>query len=80
VATSLHAEASCGLEIVIDGADEAAVGAAMAAGIRAAVGPDVPVISAGNYGGRLGKFHFHLRPLLGIHQPAPPAPSAAAAD
>lgn len=80
VATSLHAAAACGLEIVIDGADEAAVGAAMAAGVHAAAGPDVPAISAGNYGGKLGKFHFHLRPLLGIHQAAPSAPSTAPAD
>ena len=80
VATSLHPDAACGLEIVIDGADEAAVGAAMAAGIHAAAGRDVPAISAGNYGGKLGKFHFHLRGLLGIHQSAPPAPSTAPAD
>jgi formylmethanofuran--tetrahydromethanopterin N-formyltransferase len=37
----------------------------MAAGLRAAAGPDVPAISAGNYGGKLGKFHFHLRQILG---------------
>jgi formylmethanofuran--tetrahydromethanopterin N-formyltransferase len=36
----------------------------MAAGIRAAVGPDIVAISAGNYGGKLGKFHFHLHHLL----------------
>jgi formylmethanofuran--tetrahydromethanopterin N-formyltransferase len=36
----------------------------MAAGIRAAVGPEIVAISAGNYGGKLGKFHFHLRQLL----------------
>jgi formylmethanofuran--tetrahydromethanopterin N-formyltransferase len=36
----------------------------MAAGIRAAVGPGVVNISAGNYGGKLGKFHYHLRELL----------------
>ncbi len=27
--------------------------------------PGVKVISAGNYGGKLGKFHFHLRHILG---------------
>ncbi|MFO0205843.1 MAG: hypothetical protein ACK54L_06780, partial [Betaproteobacteria bacterium] len=43
--------AVCGLEIVIDGVDEAAVAAAMVAGIRAAAAPDVVAISAGNYGG-----------------------------
>ena len=64
VSTELHAEAVCAVEIVIDGSDEAAVAAAMAAGIRAAVGPDIVAISAGNYGGRLGKFHVHLRQVL----------------
>jgi formylmethanofuran--tetrahydromethanopterin N-formyltransferase len=56
--------ATCALEIVIDGIHEQAVADGMAAGIRAAVGPDVVAISAGNYGGKLGKFHFHLRQLL----------------
>jgi hypothetical protein len=32
--------------------------------MRAAAGPGVVAIGAGNYGGKLGKFHFHLRPLL----------------
>lgn len=58
-------DVACALEIVIDGVDEAAVAAAMEAGLRAAAGPDVVAISAGNYGGKLGKFHFHLRHLLG---------------
>jgi len=64
VETGLAAGAVCSLEIVIDGVDEAAVSAAMAAGIRAAAAPDVVAVSAGNYGGRLGKFHFHLRQVL----------------
>jgi len=62
--TGLHPEASSCVEIVIDGVDEAAVAAAMVAGIRAAAGPDVPAISAGNYGGKLGKFQFPLRAIL----------------
>jgi formylmethanofuran--tetrahydromethanopterin N-formyltransferase len=62
--TSLHADAAACLEIVIDGSTEQAVATAMAAGIRAASGDDVPAISAGNYGGALGKFHFHLRQVL----------------
>jgi formylmethanofuran--tetrahydromethanopterin N-formyltransferase len=61
----LAAGVACALEIVIDGVDEAAVAAAMEAGLRAAAGRDVAAISAGNYGGRLGKFHFHLRQILG---------------
>jgi formylmethanofuran--tetrahydromethanopterin N-formyltransferase len=62
--TSLHADATACLEIVIDGSTEQAVATAMAAGIRAASGDDVPAISAGNYGGALGKFHFYLRQIL----------------
>lgn len=64
VETQLVAGVACALEIVIDGIDEAVVGDAMVAGLKAAAGPDIPAISAGNYGGKLGKFHFHLRQLL----------------
>lgn len=67
VESKLHTDANCAYEIVIDGESEAAVGAAMAAGLRAAVGSGIPLITAGNYGGKLGKFHFHLRSLL--HKP-----------
>ncbi|PWJ80493.1 formylmethanofuran-tetrahydromethanopterin formyltransferase [Pseudaminobacter salicylatoxidans] len=56
------------LEIVIDGETSDAVAAAMRAGIGAvtALGPDKGAsrISAGNYGGKLGKFHYHLKDLL----------------
>jgi formylmethanofuran--tetrahydromethanopterin N-formyltransferase len=55
---------STALEIVIDGVDEESVARAMAAGIRAAAGDGVPAISAGNYGGKLGKFHFRLHDVL----------------
>ncbi len=64
VRTELHAEAACAIEVVIDGKDEQAVAAAMAAGMRAAAGPGIPEIAAGNYGGKLGKFHFRLREVL----------------
>ena len=64
VATELDPKAACALEIVIDGVDGQAVAAAMAAGIRAAAGPEIPAISAGNYGGKLGKFHFRLHEVL----------------
>ena len=64
VATALVPGAACGLEIVIDGVDEPTVAAAMAAGIRAAIAPGIVGISAGNYGGKLGKFHFHLHQVL----------------
>jgi formylmethanofuran--tetrahydromethanopterin N-formyltransferase len=53
------------LEIVIDGLTEELVSRAMGIGIREAVRvPGVRRISAGNYGGRLGKYHFHLHKIL----------------
>jgi formylmethanofuran--tetrahydromethanopterin N-formyltransferase len=64
VASKLHADANCAYEIVVDGVSEAAVAAAMAAALRAATGPGIVAITAGNYGGKLGKFQFHLRKLL----------------
>lgn len=56
--------AHCALEIVIDGINEQAVGDAMTSGIQAAIGPELLAVSAGNYGGTLGKFRFHLHQLL----------------
>ena len=64
VATRLHDEANCAYEIVIDGVSQSAVAEAMAVALRAASGDGVVAISAGNYGGKLGKYHFHLRQLL----------------
>lgn len=63
VETQLHPEANYALEAVLDGVDEAAIARGMTLGIRAAVGEGVVAISAGNYGGKLGKFHFPLRKL-----------------
>jgi len=53
------------LEIVIDGLDEWAIREAMRVGIRAACRPGVVRISAGNYGGTLGQYQFHLREVVG---------------
>lgn len=64
VESKLHPEANCVYEIVIDGTSETAVAAAMIAATRAAAGEGILAITAGNYGGKLGKFHFHLRELL----------------
>jgi formylmethanofuran--tetrahydromethanopterin N-formyltransferase len=64
VQTRLHPDANCAYEIVIDGVDESAVGQAMATCARAASGNGVVAITAGNYGGQLGKYHFLLRKLL----------------
>ncbi len=56
------------LEIVIDGMSEAAIKAAIKAGVEAVCqyGPEKGIyrISAGNYGGKLGPYHFHLRDIL----------------
>lgn len=52
-------------EIVIDGMTYDAVQAAMRAGLHAAARCDgVTEITAGNYGGKLGPHHFHLRDLI----------------
>lgn len=67
-ATRLDDAVSAVLEIVIDGLGADDVRAAMRAGIAAigALGADAGVtrISAGNYGGKLGQYHFHLREVL----------------
>ncbi len=56
------------LELVIDGLTPQAVAEAMRVGILAAceVGPSFGVrqITGGNYGGKLGRHHFHLREIL----------------
>jgi formylmethanofuran--tetrahydromethanopterin N-formyltransferase len=52
------------LEIVINGTDAPAISAAMKVGIDAACREDVISISAGNYGGKLGPHHFHLRKIM----------------
>ncbi|MEX1203912.1 MAG: formylmethanofuran--tetrahydromethanopterin N-formyltransferase [Dongiaceae bacterium] len=53
------------LEIVIDGLTASDVAAAMRAGIAAACAQGgVLAITAGNYGGKLGKHHFHLREIM----------------
>ena len=61
-------ETRCVMEIVIDGLTEADVAAAMRAGMVAgtAIGAAGGLlrISAGNYGGKLGPFHFHLHKLM----------------
>jgi formylmethanofuran--tetrahydromethanopterin N-formyltransferase len=53
------------LEIVINGTDAEAIAAAMRIGIDAACREGVVSISAGNYGGKLGPHHFHLRKIMG---------------
>lgn len=67
--TELTGDVQSVLEIVIDGLSDTDVAEAMRVGIAAATGADAGVekglvrISAGNYGGKLGPFHFHLHQL-----------------
>jgi formylmethanofuran--tetrahydromethanopterin N-formyltransferase len=68
VDSALDDDVGAVLEIVIDGLTSAAVAAAMRAGLAAVVrlGPKRGAvrIGAGNYGGKLGPHHYHLRDLL----------------
>jgi formylmethanofuran--tetrahydromethanopterin N-formyltransferase len=52
------------LEIVINGTDAPAISAAMRVGIDAACRDGIVSITAGNYGGKLGPHHFHLRKIM----------------
>ncbi|MDW3096356.1 MAG: formylmethanofuran--tetrahydromethanopterin N-formyltransferase [Gammaproteobacteria bacterium] len=51
-------------EIVVDGLDEESVAEAMKRGMHTAAEKGATLISAGNYGGDLGKYHFHLNKIL----------------
>ncbi|MCR5868822.1 formylmethanofuran--tetrahydromethanopterin N-formyltransferase [Aquincola sp. J276] len=61
-------ETRCVMEVVIDGLTEADVAAAMRAGLQAGIDigreGGLVRIAAGNYGGKLGPYHFHLHRLL----------------
>jgi formylmethanofuran--tetrahydromethanopterin N-formyltransferase len=63
VASALPDEVNAVLEIVVDGLDRSAIEDALRAGIEAASRPGVVEISAGNFGGKLGKHHFHLQQI-----------------
>jgi formylmethanofuran--tetrahydromethanopterin N-formyltransferase len=64
VASELPRSVNSVLEIVIDGLDRAAIEQAMRVGLDAACRPGVVQISAGNYGGKLGKHQFKLYELI----------------
>jgi formylmethanofuran--tetrahydromethanopterin N-formyltransferase len=68
VRSTLDSDTEAVLEIVIDGLAPEAVARAMRAGLAAAValGPENGAfrITAGNYGGKLGRHQFHLAQLL----------------
>ena len=52
------------LEIVVNGVDAPSIATSMRAGIDAACRAGVIAITAGNYGGKLGPHHFHLREIM----------------
>lgn len=66
--SQLSPEIGAVMEIVIDGLTADDVAAAMRAGIQASVdlgaAQGIRRITAGNYGGKLGKFHFRLREIM----------------
>ena len=65
--TNLNKEIEAVLEIVIDGINEEDIAKAMKKGIITICknsNKGIKVISAGNYGGKLGKYHFHLREIM----------------
>ncbi len=66
--TDLSPEIESVMEIVIDGLSDADIRKATRAGIAAAcelgAANGIKRISAGNYGGKLGQFQFHLREIM----------------
>ena len=60
----LSPEVNCVYELVIDGLELAAVEEGMRVGVRAACREGVVQITAGNYGGNLGKHHLYLHRIL----------------
>lgn len=66
--SQLSPEIGSVMEIVIDGLTAPDIALSMKAGIQAIVdlgaAAGVRRISAGNYGGKLGKFHFKLREIM----------------
>ena len=64
VESKLHPETVAAYEIVVDGVSQEGVVEAMKAAMVAAAGENVIRIGAGNYGGKLGKFHFQLHEIL----------------
>ena len=55
---------AAGYEIVVDGLNEEVVKQAMRRGIHAAAARGTLIITAGNYGGELGKYKFYLHDIL----------------
>jgi formylmethanofuran--tetrahydromethanopterin N-formyltransferase len=68
VATECSPDTIAVLEIVIDGLTSKSVAEAMRVGLKALIdvgaAKGVTRVSAGNYGGKLGQHHYHLKDLL----------------
>jgi formylmethanofuran--tetrahydromethanopterin N-formyltransferase len=64
VTTALPEGVNAVLEIVVDGLDRTAIETGLRAGIDAACRPGVIEITAGNYGGRLGRHQVALHALF----------------
>ena len=65
--TNLDKDIECVLEIVIDGINKKDIALAIKKGISIICkkfNKGIKSISAGNYGGKLGPFHFHLRDIM----------------
>lgn len=81
--SSLDEGTNAVLEIVIDGLSEDAVAEATRVGVEAACATSrdnaLHAIDAGNYGGKLGKYHFHLWTLLEKRSPDTPQPEGSVA-
>jgi formylmethanofuran--tetrahydromethanopterin N-formyltransferase len=76
--SALSDAVNCVLEVVLDGLSAPAVARAMRVGIERACMPGVVAISAGNYGGKLGPYHFKLREIVG--NDTSPGPAGAGAS
>lgn len=65
VPSAVPAGANAAYEVVVDGLTLGAVAAAMRAGLFAAARvPGLVGVTAGNYGGKLGPHHLHLKAML----------------
>ncbi len=66
--SDLPKSVSCVMEIVINGLTSDDISAAICKSIKAIsqskIKKDIIAISAGNYGGKLGQHHFHLRKIM----------------
>ena len=66
--SKLHKSVNCVMEIVINGLSkediEKGIRESLLAISKSKYKKDIVSVSAGNYGGKLGQYHFHLRKIL----------------